>query len=78
MAYLGIAYSGKDTAFLRTMVESNAAWLRGDRLPRFHGESFLLLYDSNTAREFAGKCRHAAPEKKKLSIYPVGRPLEDV
>lgn len=76
MAYLGIGYNGQDTKFLRSMVDENRDWLKGDRVPRFYGDSFLLLYDSNTAREFAYKCRSMAPEQAKLTVYPVGRPLE--
>ena len=59
MAYLGIGYSGPETSFLRELVNRHIDWLKGDRLPRFYGDDFIVLYDSNTAREFARKCRYA-------------------
>lgn len=60
MAYLGIGYTGENTEFLKQQVEKHMDWLKGDRLPRFFGNSFIVLYDSNTAREFAKKCQGAA------------------
>ncbi|HLV30770.1 MAG TPA: hypothetical protein VKY57_04285 [Chitinispirillaceae bacterium] len=60
MAYLGIGYSGPDTYFLKDLVNEHLNWLKGDRLPRFFGDGFLIMYDSNTAREFAKKCKDAA------------------
>jgi hypothetical protein len=75
MAYIGIGYSGEDASFLQMMVDEHAAWLQGDRLPHLIGDRFLLLYDSNTAREFARKCFDRA-QGKKISCYPVGRPIE--
>ena len=59
MAYLGIGYSGTETSFLREQVNININWLKGDRLPRFYGDDFIVLYDSNIAREFAKKCKDA-------------------
>jgi hypothetical protein len=59
MAYLGIGYSGPEKTFLRDQVNSHIDWLKADRLPRFYGDDFIVLYDSNTAREFAKKCRNA-------------------
>jgi len=59
MAYLGIGYSGPEASFLREQVTRHIDWLKGDRLPRFFGDDFVVLYDSNTAREFAKKCSHA-------------------
>ena len=56
MAYLGIGYSGQKKSFLRQQVKKQINWLKGDRLPRFFGDDFIVLYDSNTAREFAKKC----------------------
>ena len=56
MAYLGIGYSGPEASFLREQVNKQIDWLKGDRLPRFYGDDFIVLYDSNTAREFARKC----------------------
>ncbi len=75
MAYLGIGYSGTKSTFLRDQVNSNIEWLKGDRLPRFFGDSFLVLYDSNTAREFAKICRDA-DEENAIVIYPMERPLK--
>jgi len=68
MAYLGIGYSGTDTSFLHNQVNSEIDWLKGDRLPRFFGNDFLVLYDSNTAREFAKKCCAAATDGT-VTIY---------
>ncbi|NLG19172.1 MAG: hypothetical protein GX556_17755 [Fibrobacter sp.] len=75
MTYLGIGYSGSDPSFLREQVNLNLAWLKGDRLPRFFGDSFLVLYDSNTAREFAKKVK-AAAEKDSITIYTMDKPLK--
>ncbi|HEX7510288.1 MAG TPA: hypothetical protein VF335_03255 [Chitinivibrionales bacterium] len=75
MAYIGIGYSGADPAFLHTQVEVHSKWLKGDRPPHFYGDSFLVLYDSNTAREFAHKCEQAAGDNE-ISVYPMGRPIE--
>lgn len=75
MAYLGIGYSGTKQSFLRDRVNENIEWLKGDRLPRFFGNDFLVLYDSNTAREFAKKCRDA-DEENAVVIYPMERPLK--
>jgi hypothetical protein len=73
MAYLGIGYSGPDQGFLREFVENHRDWLSGDRKPRFYGDGFLVLYDSNTAREFAHKCRKTKPSA--IVVYPMGRPV---
>jgi hypothetical protein len=75
MAYLGIGYSGDNPSFLRDQVDTHIDWLKGDRLPRFFGDAFLVLYDSNTAREFAKKCKDAA-EENAVVIYPMERPLK--
>jgi hypothetical protein len=75
MAYLGIGYCGANASFLRDQVDKNIKWLKGDRLPRFFGDCFLVLYDSNTAREFAHKCELEAAAND-IIIYPMGRPLE--
>jgi hypothetical protein len=74
MSYLGIGYSGSDPAFLKDQVKKHMEWLKGDRLPRFYGNSFLVLYDSNTAREFAKKCINAS-EDKSITIYQMSNPL---
>jgi len=75
MAYLGIGYSGIKKDFLTDLVSENQDWLKGDRVPRFFGDSFLVMYDSNTAREFARKCRDADRENG-IVIYPMERPLK--
>jgi hypothetical protein len=77
MSYIGIGYCGNDSLFLRNLVDKNIKWLKGDRMPRFFGDRFIILYDSNTAREFAHKCEIAA-EKNDISIYPMGRPIGQI
>ncbi len=72
MAYLGIGYSGPETAFLRDQVTLHIDWLKGDRLPRFYGDDFIVLYDSNTAREFARKCR-LADSNSAVHIYTMDK-----
>jgi hypothetical protein len=74
MAYIGIGYSGNNAVFLRDIVSNNGSWLKGDRLPRFFGDGFVVLYDSNTAREFVKKCK-ASAEKNSITIYPMERPI---
>jgi len=74
MAYLGIGYSGGKGGFLTGLVNENLDWLKGDRVPRFFGDSFLVMYDSNTAREFARKCADADGENSVV-VYPMERPL---
>jgi hypothetical protein len=73
MAYIGIGYSGENPGFLRDFVNKHHAWLTGDRLPHFFGDAFVVLYDSNTAREFAKKCKEAA-EGDSITVYPMERP----
>ena len=74
MAYIGIGYTGEEPEFLGTIVEQHSAWLKGDRQPKFFGSRFLLLYDSNTAREFARKCLDAA-HQGTISVFPMDKPL---
>lgn len=74
MAYIGLGYSGPQPAFFREFVNLHTAWLKGDRMPRFFGDGFIVLYDSNTAREFAKKCRDAA-EENSITIYQMDRPI---
>jgi hypothetical protein len=76
MAYLGIGYTGDKEAFLTELVNENQDWLKGDRVPRFFGDAFLVMYDSNTAREFAKKCKDADGEGCVM-VYPMERPLND-
>lgn len=73
MAYLGIGYSGQDTSFLRDLVNKHINWLKGDRLPRFFGDCFLILYDSNTAREFAKKCKDAAAGDENITFFTMDK-----
>jgi hypothetical protein len=75
MSYLGIGYSGAKKNFLGNLVNENKAWLGGDRNPRFFGDSFLVMYDSNTAREFAKKCRDA-DGGNGIAVYAMGRPIK--
>jgi hypothetical protein len=75
MSHLGIGYSGPKKGFLADLVNENKAWLRGDRNPRFFGDSFLVMYDSNTAREFAKRCMDADTENG-IAVYPMERPLK--
>jgi hypothetical protein len=75
MAYLGIGYSGSKPAFLTDLVNENQNWLSGDRIPRFFGNSFLVMYDSNTAREFAKRCKDADDENS-VAVYPMERPIK--
>ncbi|MDR2579177.1 MAG: hypothetical protein LBC70_10300 [Chitinispirillales bacterium] len=74
MAYLGIGYAGGKNGFLTDLVNENQAWLSGDRVPRFFGDSFLVMYDSNTAREFAKKCVDADDENS-VAVYQMERPF---
>lgn len=76
MAYIGIGYSGEHHGFLRDLVSQHTAWLKGDRIPRFFGDEFIILYDSNTAREFAKKCKEAAGAgQDSIAVYPMERPI---
>jgi hypothetical protein len=75
MAYIGIGYTGDDPKFLRRLAEEHIAWLKADRMPRFFGDAFVVLYDSNTAREFVSMCRRQAP-KASLCVYPMERSYE--
>ncbi|NLL12724.1 MAG: hypothetical protein GX267_04915 [Fibrobacter sp.] len=75
MTYLGIGYSGPDNLFLRDLVNKHIDWLKGDRLPRFFGDAFIVLYDSNTAREFAKKCKEASDDENVIVVYPMDKPV---
>lgn len=75
MTYLGIGYSGPNNSFLRDLVNKHINWLKGDRLPRFFGDAFVVLYDSNTAREFAKKCKDASDDENSIMVYPMDRPI---
>lgn len=75
MAYIGIGYSGDNPDFLSDIVEQHRVWLQGDRQPKFFGKRFLMLYDSNTAREFAKKCL-TATTKEFISIFPMEKAID--
>jgi hypothetical protein len=75
MSYLGIGYSGNKKNFLTDLVKEHRAWLSGDKNPRFFGDSFLVMYDSNTAREFAKMCRDADSDNG-IVVYPMERPVK--
>ncbi len=75
MAYIGIGYSGNDPDFLVKIVDEYKTWIEGERKPKFFGNGFLLLYDSNTSREFVKKCVESAP-LNTISAYPIEKPLE--
>ncbi|GBU22341.1 hypothetical protein R80B4_02249 [Fibrobacteres bacterium R8-0-B4] len=75
MSYIGIGYSGARKGFLTDLVRENKAWLSGDRNPRFFGDSFLVMYDSNTAREFAKKCADADRDGG-IAVYHLERAIK--
>ena len=64
-----------DNLFLRDLVNKHIDWLKGDRLPRFFGDDFIVLYDSNTAREFAKKCKEASDDENVIVVYPMDKPV---
>lgn len=70
MAWVGICYEGDDAEFLTSMVDKYRSWLSGDRLPRMFGKNFILIYDSNTAREFLKKIKGDL-EKGKIIVYSI-------
>jgi hypothetical protein len=76
MSYLGLGYNGAKNTFLRDEVNLYMDWLKGDRLPRFFGDAFIVLYDSNTAREFAKKCKNDA-DPGTIFIYHMEKPPEE-
>lgn len=55
MAWLGICYEGADGEFLPAALRKHEAWLSGDRIPKLYGNNFVVIYDSNTARELIKK-----------------------
>jgi hypothetical protein len=76
MSYLGIGYTGPTQSFLRDEVSKYMDWLKGDGLSRFFGDSFLVLYDSNTAREFAKKCKTDSGSDT-ITLYHMERPSKE-
>jgi hypothetical protein len=77
MAWLGICYEGPDSGFLITMVEKHKSWLQGDRVPRMYGNSFMVIYDSNTARELVKKIEYDL-SKGRILVYTIPSILKDV
>lgn len=75
MGYLGIGYCGTREGFLKNLVNENLEWLSGDRNPRMFGDAFLVMYDSNTAREFAKICTDADDENN-IVVYPMERQIK--
>jgi hypothetical protein len=75
MSYIGIGYNGDDERLLSSLAQEHMPWLRGDRVPRFFGDRFVVLYDSNTAREFVKKCR-ARAGKSALTVFHMERAAE--
>ncbi len=69
MAYIGIGYTGAGEEFLSAQVHHNAAWLKGERTVRFFGPRFIVLYDSNTAREFVRICTRQAAHPGEITVY---------
>ncbi len=57
MAWLGICYEGTDGDFLPSILRKHEAWLAGDRMPKLFGSNFVVMYDSNTARELLKKIK---------------------
>jgi hypothetical protein len=76
MSYIGIGYSGAKKGLLTDLVRENKSWLSGDRNPRFFGDSFLVMYDSNTAREFAKKCVDADGGEGGIIVYHMERAIK--
>lgn len=70
MAWLGICYEGEEANFLPRVVEENHEWLKNDRIPRVYGSHFVLIYDSNTAREFLKKIKSQL-KTGKITVYTV-------
>ncbi len=75
MAYIGIGYSGADPLLFQTILEKHKSWLEGDRQIKSFGDSFIILYDSNTAREFAHKCLVEAPQDT-ISLYQINAKID--
>ena len=75
MAYLGIGYQGNDPEFLQEQIAIHSQWLKGDRLPRQYGNGFIVMYDSNTAQEFAKKCIESAPDNS-IVLYKMDRTIQ--
>ena len=70
MAWLGICYDGPDSEFLPSTIEKHKQWLKGDRIPRIFGKHFIVIYDSNTAREFVKKIKSEL-EQGKIVVYTI-------
>lgn len=74
MAYIGIGYSGHIEGYLKSFFERENEWIYSERKPRFFGDSFVVLFDSNTSREIIKKISTDAP-KDSIMIFPMGKEL---
>lgn len=72
MAYIGIGYTGNREGYLTSFFEKEADWISGERRPRFFGDSFVVLFDSNTSREIIKKITVDAQDGS-IKIFPMGK-----
>lgn len=75
MAYIGIGYNGNIEGYLKSFFDRENDWIIGERKPRFFGESFVVLFDSNTSREIIKKISKEAPYNS-ISIFPMGKEFQ--
>lgn len=75
MAYIGIGYNGNIEGYLKSFFDNEKDWISGERKPRFFGDSFVVLFDSNTSREIIKKISEDAPTDS-ISIFPMGKELK--
>lgn len=74
MAYIGIGYNGNIEGYLKSFFEKEKDWIEGERKPRFFGDSFVILFDSNTSREIVKKIYQDVPANS-ISIFPMGKEI---
>lgn len=74
MTYIGIGYTGNTEGYLNSFFEKEKEWISGERKPRFFGDSFVVLFDSNTSREIIKQISQDAP-KGSISIFPMGKEM---
>ena len=77
MAWLGICYEGYDEEFLSSAVARHQSWLKGERTPRMYGKNFIVIYDSNTAREFVKKIKKEL-HSGKMIVYTIPSVLMEI
>lgn len=77
MAWLGICYEGVDSDFLPSALRKHEAWLSGDRMPKLYGSNFVVIYDSNTARELIKKLTSELATGR-IVVYTIPSVLLDV